>query len=203
MHITLDPPPLEDPLPLNGPQGLPQAMQANPLAEVHLTADPLEDEAQPWTTSPPPGLEDTLDCGPDSSIFSAPATLLHATVLIPDNFPAHLPSYSSTTLLLCTTLPFFDNSVPTLVNSGTIDNFIDESLVALTSHLLQCLPAPIPLKLFNSGPTPTRDITHHLEMTMTFANKQQQELWLLVMKLHPSAPCCLRLLMAPLHQPLH
>ncbi|KAG5335036.1 hypothetical protein C0989_002421 [Termitomyces sp. Mn162] len=67
-----------------------------------------------------------------------------------------------------------------------MDNFINKFLAALAPHLLQCLPALIPLKLFNSDPTPTRDITHCLEMTMTFANKQQQELWLLITKLHPS-----------------
>ncbi|KAG5718773.1 hypothetical protein E4T56_gene2722 [Termitomyces sp. T112] len=50
-------------------------------------------------------------------------------VLTLDNLPARLPSHSSTTLLLCTTLPFSNNSIPTLVNSSIMDNFIDESLV--------------------------------------------------------------------------
>ncbi|KAG5349575.1 hypothetical protein C0989_002997 [Termitomyces sp. Mn162] len=137
------------------------------------------------------GLEDALDCGPDPDIFSTLATLLHAMVLAPDNLPAHLPSYSSTTLLLCTTLPFSDNSVPILVDSSTTDNFIDEFLAVLAPHLLQCLSTPISLKLFDGDPAPAGAITHHLEMTMIFANGQQQELWLLVTKLHPSAPVIL------------
>ncbi|KAG5338301.1 hypothetical protein C0989_007606 [Termitomyces sp. Mn162] len=116
------------------------------------------------------GLEDALDRRPDPNIFSAPATLLCATILAPENLPAHLPFHSSTNLLLCTTLLFIDNPVPTLVNSGTTNHFINESLAALTSHPLQRLPASIPLKLFDGDPTPVGDITHCLETTMTFAN---------------------------------
>ncbi|KAG5333153.1 hypothetical protein C0989_006181, partial [Termitomyces sp. Mn162] len=109
-------------------------------------------------------------------------------ILAPDNPPAHLPSHSSTNLLLHTTLPFTNKPVPTLVNSGTTDNFIDKSLAALT---LRRLPALIPLKLFDGDSTPAGDITHCLETTLTFANGQQQELRLLVTKLHPSAPVVL------------
>ncbi|KAG5721942.1 hypothetical protein E4T56_gene18412 [Termitomyces sp. T112] len=54
-------------------------------------------------------------------------------VLAPDNLPAHLPSYSSTTLLLHITLPFSDHSIPTLVDSSTTDNFIDKSLLHSTN----------------------------------------------------------------------
>ncbi|KAG5350198.1 hypothetical protein C0989_012259 [Termitomyces sp. Mn162] len=109
-------------------------------------------------------------------MFSALATLLHAMILALDSPPAHLPSYSSTNLLLCTTLPFTDNPVLTLVDSSTTDNFIDESLAVLAPHPLQHLSASIPLKLFDRDPTPAGDITHCLETTMTFANGQQQEL---------------------------
>ncbi|KAG5348946.1 hypothetical protein C0989_007020 [Termitomyces sp. Mn162] len=87
----------------------------------------------PWNTS---SLEDALDYEPDPDIFSAPATLLCTTILALDNLPAHLPSHSSTNLLLCTTLPFTNNSIPTLVDSSVTDNFIDESLAALTPHPL-------------------------------------------------------------------
>ncbi|KAG5349248.1 hypothetical protein C0989_005022, partial [Termitomyces sp. Mn162] len=104
---------------------------------------------------------------------------------------AHLPSHSSTTLLLRTTLPFTDKPVPTLVNSGATDNFVDESLAALAPQPLHRLPAPIPLKLFDGDSTPVGDITHCLETTMTFADGQQQELQLLITKLHPSAPVIL------------
>ncbi|KAG5735334.1 hypothetical protein E4T56_gene11036 [Termitomyces sp. T112] len=112
-------------------------------------------------------------------------------MLAPDNPPAHLPSHSSTNLLLHTTLPFTDKPIPTLVNSGATDNFVDESLAALAPQPLRRLPAPIPLKLFDGDSTPAGDITHCLEMTLTFADRQQQELRLLITKLHPSAPVIL------------
>ncbi|KAG5348657.1 hypothetical protein C0989_009149, partial [Termitomyces sp. Mn162] len=47
--------------------------------------------------------------------------------------------------------------------------------------------APIPLKLFDGDSTPAGDITHCLETTLTFADGQQQELQLLITKLHSSA----------------
>ncbi|KAG5728526.1 hypothetical protein E4T56_gene19554 [Termitomyces sp. T112] len=111
------------------------------------------------------GLEDALDRGPHPDVFSAPATLLRAMMLTPDNPPAHLPSHSSTNLLLCTTLPFTNKPVPTLVNSGATNNFVDESLAALAPQPLRHLPAPIPLKLFDGDSTPVGDITHCLEPT--------------------------------------
>ncbi|KAG5715182.1 hypothetical protein E4T56_gene3096 [Termitomyces sp. T112] len=128
---------------------------------------------------------------PHPDVFSAPATLLHAMMLAPDNPPAHLPSHSSTNLLLRTTLPFTDKPVPTLVDSSATNNFVDESLAALAPQPLRRLPAPIPLKLFDRDSTPAGDITHCLEMTLTFADGQQQELRLLITKLHPSAPVVL------------
>ncbi|KAG5726081.1 hypothetical protein E4T56_gene1632 [Termitomyces sp. T112] len=82
------------------------------------------------------GLEDALDCGPDPNIFSTLAPLLCTTVFAPDNLPAHLPSHSSTTLLLRITLLFSNNSIPTLVNSSTINNFINEFLAALAPQHL-------------------------------------------------------------------
>ncbi|KAG5727067.1 hypothetical protein E4T56_gene20323 [Termitomyces sp. T112] len=127
-------------------------------------------------------------CGPYPDVFSTPATLLCTTVLAPDKPPAHLPSHSSTNLLLCTTLPFTNKPVPTLVDSGATNNFVDKSLAALAPQPLCHLPAPIPLKLFDRDSTPAGDITHCLEMTMTFTDRQQQELQLLVTKLHPSTP---------------
>ncbi|KAG5717605.1 hypothetical protein E4T56_gene5422 [Termitomyces sp. T112] len=214
------PPPLEDPLPLDGPWGPPRATWANSMGEGHPMVDPLGDGAWRWTTSPPSmemgtttititmldprpelkihrtiptthwpgrvkstfrspnpspattprGLEDALDHRPDPDIFSAPATLLCATILAPDSPPTHLPSQSSTNLLLHTTLSFTDNPGPTLVDSSATNNFIDESLAVLAPHPLQHLPTSIPLKLFDGDPTPAGDITHCLEMTMTFAN---------------------------------
>ncbi|KAG5715683.1 hypothetical protein E4T56_gene465 [Termitomyces sp. T112] len=187
--IISDPPPRKDPL--DGPWGPPWAMWANPPARknrnnyyYYYNAGPPPQAQNPqdntcnalaWEVYGKQvsglGLEDALDCRPDPNVFSALATLLCTIILAPDSPPVHLPSHSSTNLLLYTTLPFTDNSVPTLVNSGTTNNFIDESLAALTPHPLQCFPASILLKPFDGDPTPAGDITHCLEMTMTFTNE--------------------------------
>ncbi|KAG5716641.1 hypothetical protein E4T56_gene16391 [Termitomyces sp. T112] len=112
-------------------------------------------------------------------------------VLALDNLPVHLSSHSPHTLLLYTTLPFSDSPVPMLVDSSTTNNFIDKSLVALTPQCLQHLPTLILLKLFDDNPTSARDITHCMEMTLTFTNGQCQDLQLLITKLHLSVPVVL------------
>ncbi|KAG5725246.1 hypothetical protein E4T56_gene12714 [Termitomyces sp. T112] len=87
-------------------------------------------------------------------------------IFSPDTFPAHLSSHSSHTLLLCTTLPFSTNSISILVDSGTTNNFINKSLAALALQHLWSLPTPILLKLFDSDPTPTGDITHYFQVQL-------------------------------------
>ncbi|KAG6877347.1 hypothetical protein C0993_008380 [Termitomyces sp. T159_Od127] len=106
-------------------------------------------------------LGDALDHGQDFDIFSTLATHLCATALSPDTLSAHLPSQSLQTLLLCTTLPSSSAPVNTLVNSGTANNFIDESLAMLAATHWR-LPIPIHLTLFNSSSTSASDITHYI-----------------------------------------
>ncbi|KAG5735301.1 hypothetical protein E4T56_gene10971 [Termitomyces sp. T112] len=92
--------------------------------------------------------------GPDPDIFSTLATLLHAMILTPDSPPVHLPSHSSTNLLLHTTLPFTDNPIPTLVDSGATNNFIDESLApSLTLCLDRDNPTDSRLIPFDVSPS--------------------------------------------------
>ncbi|KAG6883694.1 hypothetical protein C0993_004604, partial [Termitomyces sp. T159_Od127] len=52
----------------------------------------------------------------------------------------------------------------------------------------QKLPLPIHLTLFNGSSTSAGNITHCIQTTLTFANSQWQDLWLLVTCLHASAP---------------
>ncbi|KAG5730374.1 hypothetical protein E4T56_gene11599 [Termitomyces sp. T112] len=101
-----------------------------------------------------------------------------------DTLPAHLSSHLFHTLLLCTILPFSANSIPTLVDSGTTNNFINKSLVVLAPQYLWCLPTSILLKLFDGDSTSARDITHCVDTTVTFANGQQQDFWLLTLHLN-------------------
>ncbi|KAG6884313.1 hypothetical protein C0993_012214 [Termitomyces sp. T159_Od127] len=114
-------------------------------------------------------LEDALNHGPDFNIFSTPATLLHATALSPNTLSAHIPSQFSQTLLLHTTLPSSSSSVNTLVNSGAANNFIDKSL-AMLAAMPQRLLIPIHLTLFDGSSTSVSDITHYVQITLTFTN---------------------------------
>ncbi|KAG6875020.1 hypothetical protein C0993_011192, partial [Termitomyces sp. T159_Od127] len=142
----------------------------------------------------PSGLdhEDALNHGPDFDVFSTPATHLHAMALSLDTPSAHLPSQSSQTLLPCTTLPHTSALVSTLVDSSATDNFIDESL-AILATTPQKLPLPIRLTLFNGSSTSAGDITHYVQTTLTFSNGQQQDLQLLMTRLHASVPLILGL----------
>ncbi|KAG6863756.1 hypothetical protein C0993_010457 [Termitomyces sp. T159_Od127] len=112
--------------------------------------------------------------------------------LSPDTPSAHLPSQSSQTFLLHTTLPHSFASVSTLIDSSATDNFIDKSLATLVATP-QKLPLPIHLTLFDSSSTSTGDITHYVQITLSFANGQRQDLWLLVTCLHASTPLILGL----------
>ncbi|KAG5717928.1 hypothetical protein E4T56_gene1699 [Termitomyces sp. T112] len=117
----------------------------------------------------------------------------------PDNLPAYVLSHSSTTLLLHTTLPFSNNPIPILVNSGATDNFIDESMVFsilvnsgtsgtfISSQLdLQCnnLDKLLKLQLFDGSPAIT-GITQYYNNTLTLNNNLQFQAQLLVTQLPP------------------
>ncbi|KAG6877073.1 hypothetical protein C0993_010506 [Termitomyces sp. T159_Od127] len=62
-------------------------------------------------------------------------------------------------------------------------------LAAMPQRLL----LPIRFTLFDGSSTSTNDITHYIQTTLTFANGQQQDLWLLMIHLHASAPLILGL----------
>ncbi|KAG5719227.1 hypothetical protein E4T56_gene13415 [Termitomyces sp. T112] len=124
-----------------------------------------------------------------------------------DNLPAHLPSHSTTTLLLHTTFPFSNHPIPTLVNSGTTDNFIDKSLILPTfvdsstsstfvSSQLNLqhndLNKPLELQLFDRSPA-TTGITQYYDNTLTLDNDLQFPAQLLVTQLPLSTPIVLRL----------
>ncbi|KAG6898444.1 hypothetical protein C0993_006840, partial [Termitomyces sp. T159_Od127] len=110
-----------------------------------------------------------------------------------DTLLAHLPSQSSQTLLLHTTLSSSSTLVNTLVNSSATDNFIEESLVTLAA-MPQRLLLPNHLTLFNGSSTSAGNITHYVQTTLTFANGQWQDPWLLMTHLHASTLLILSLL---------
>ncbi|KAG6872759.1 hypothetical protein C0992_009359, partial [Termitomyces sp. T32_za158] len=118
---------------------------------------------------------------------------LHTTVIAPDTPSILLPSHSSQSLLLRTTITPSKETINTLIDSGATDNFIDKAWAALAPGTSRRLPIPICLRLFNGNASSMGDITHFVHLPITFANGQQQELRLLVTKLHASALLILRL----------
>ncbi|KAG6879019.1 hypothetical protein C0992_005846 [Termitomyces sp. T32_za158] len=114
-------------------------------------------------------------------------------VIAPDTPSILLPSHSLQSLLLCTTITPSKETINTLIDSGATDNFIDEAWAALAPGPPRKLPIPICLCLFDGNASSAGDITHFVRLPITFANRQQQELWLLVTKLYASAPLILGL----------
>ncbi|KAG6881421.1 hypothetical protein C0992_001120, partial [Termitomyces sp. T32_za158] len=104
-----------------------------------------------------------------------------------------LPSHSSQSFLLRTTITPSKETINTLIDSGATDNFIDKAWAALAPRPPRRLPIPICLRLFDRNASSAGDITHFVHLPITFANRQQQELRLLVTKLHASAPLILGL----------
>ncbi|KAG6896408.1 hypothetical protein C0992_008450 [Termitomyces sp. T32_za158] len=123
-------------------------------------------------------MEGFLNCGND--VFPAPVLHLRAMVIAPDTPMILLPSHSSQSLLLRTTITPSKETLNTLIDSGATDNFIDKAWAALTPGPRWRLPIPICLHLFNRNTSSVGDITYFVQLPITFTNRQQQELWLLV-----------------------
>ncbi|KAG6876001.1 hypothetical protein C0992_001481, partial [Termitomyces sp. T32_za158] len=90
-------------------------------------------------------------------------------------------------LHLCTIITPSKETINTLIDSGATDNFINEAWAALAPGPPWRLLIPICLRLFDGNASFVGDITHFVRLPITFANGQQQELWLLVTKLHAFA----------------
>ncbi|KAG6871986.1 hypothetical protein C0992_009321 [Termitomyces sp. T32_za158] len=129
----------------------------------------------------------------ENSAFPTLVSHLRTTVIAPDTPSILLPSHSSQSLLLHTTITPSKETINTLIDSGATDNFIDEAWAALAPGPPRRLPIPICLRLFDRNASSTGDITHFIHLPITFANGQQQELRLLVTKLHAAAPLILGL----------
>ncbi|KAG6876937.1 hypothetical protein C0992_011306 [Termitomyces sp. T32_za158] len=136
-------------------------------------------------------MEDFLNRGNNTS--PTPVSHLRTTVIALDTPLILLPSHSSQSLLLHTTITPSKETINTLIDSGATDNFIDKAWAALASGPPRRLPIPICLHLFDGNASFIGDITHFVHLPITLANGQQQELRLLITKLHASALLIFRL----------
>ncbi|KAG6889165.1 hypothetical protein C0992_006252 [Termitomyces sp. T32_za158] len=136
-------------------------------------------------------MEGFLNCG--NNAFPTPVSHLHTTVIAPDTPSILLLSHSSQSLFLRITITPSKETINTLIDSGATNNFIDKAWAALTPGPPRRLPIPICLHFFDRNASSAGDITHFVCLPITFANGQQQKLWLLVTKLHASASLVLGL----------
>ncbi|KAG6871441.1 hypothetical protein C0992_010945, partial [Termitomyces sp. T32_za158] len=97
----------------------------------------------------------------------------------PDTPLILLPSHSSQSLLLRTIVTPSKETINTLIDSGATNNFINEAWAALAPGPPRSLPIPICICLFDGNASSMGDITHFVQLPITFANGQQQELQLL------------------------
>ncbi|KAG6883732.1 hypothetical protein C0992_007982 [Termitomyces sp. T32_za158] len=81
-------------------------------------------------------------------------------VIAPDTPMILLPSHSSQSLLLRTTITPSKETLNTLIDSGATDNFIDEAWATLAPRPPQRLPIPICSRLLDGNASSARDITH-------------------------------------------
>ncbi|KAG6882377.1 hypothetical protein C0992_011864 [Termitomyces sp. T32_za158] len=130
-------------------------------------------------------MEGFLNC--ENNASPTPVSHLCTTVIALDTPPILLPSHSSQSLLLRTTITPSKESINTLIDSSATNNFIDKAWAALAPEPPRRLPIPICLRLFDRNASSAGDITHFVHLPTTFANGQQQKLRLLVTKLHASA----------------
>src|SRR5882724_1553712 len=106
---------------------------------------------------------------------------------------ATLTSHSEVSFLISLTLSGLSDPVSALIDSGATSNFLDSSLAALATFVLEPLDRPIALCLFDGKPATAGFIHESVNTSISFADHSTQSISLLVMKLHPSAPIVLGL----------
>src|SRR5882724_5710560 len=100
---------------------------------------------------------------------------------------AALTSHSDVSFLISLTLPGLSDPVSALIYLGATSNFLDSSLAASPTFVLEPLDQPITLCLFDGKPATARFIHESVNISVLFADCLTQSLSLLVTNLHLSA----------------
>src|SRR5882724_345034 len=100
---------------------------------------------------------------------------------------AALTSHSEVSFLIALTLSGLSDPVSALIDLGATLNFVDSSLAALQTFVLEPLDHPIALCLLDGKPATARFIHEFVNISVSFADCLTQSLSLLVTKLHPAA----------------
>ena len=78
-----------------------------------------------------------------------------------------------------------------LIDSGASDNFIDPSIINVPPHLIQNLPQPITLQLFDGSTATSGQISQFISIPVTFPRGEVQHLDFFFTTLHPHSPIVL------------
>ena len=78
-----------------------------------------------------------------------------------------------------------------LIDSGASDNFIDPSIISVPPHLIQTLPQPITLQLFDGSTATSGQISQFISIPVTFPRGEVQHLDFFFTTLHPHSPIVL------------
>ena len=78
-----------------------------------------------------------------------------------------------------------------LIDSGASDNFIDPSIISVPPHLIQNLPQPITLQLFDGSTATSGQISQFISIPVTFPRGEVQHLDFFFTTLHPHSPIVL------------
>src|SRR5882724_8986496 len=97
---------------------------------------------------------------------------------------AALTSHSEVSFLISLTLSGLSDPVSALINLGATSNFLDLSLAATPTFVLEPLDHPITLCLLDGKPATARFIHESVNISVLFADHSTQSLSLLVTKLH-------------------
>src|SRR5882724_1423794 len=100
---------------------------------------------------------------------------------------AALTSHSEVSFLIALTLSGLSDPVSALIDLGATLNFVDSSLAASQTFVLEPLDHPIALCLLDGKPATARFIHEFVNISVSFADFLTQSLSLLVTKLHPSS----------------
>src|SRR5882724_2632187 len=99
-----------------------------------------------------------------------------------------ITSHSEVSFLVSVQIPGLPNPASALIDSGAMSNFLDSSLAAWHIFVLESLDCPITLCLFDGKPDTSGFICESVNLSVTFTDDSTQNLSLLVMNLHLSAP---------------
>jgi len=106
------------------------------------------------------------------AVYEAPNPLVDSVQI-----RAALTSHSEVSFLVSLQIPGISNPVSALIDSGATLNFLDLSLATFPTFVLEPLDHPVALCLFNGKPVMAGFIHESVNLSVTFNDNSNQNLW--------------------------